>query len=170
MGDTCSKRAPQQSQQQQGIEPPVVTLMQTMADRDGSGNIDPEEFRKHVSPTKDWPNSDSAFDRADADGNGLLTPNEIAASFGVNTSAWPGLQDALQDGSWTKDDLRRFLVAADADDDGVVSTSECLNLHQHLDQNSDGRVSADELQDTFRLFDAQAAFWDVGKRGVYLHA
>jgi len=83
-----------------------------------------------------------------------LTPNEIAASFGVNTSAWPGLRDVLQNGSWTKDDLRRFLAAADADDDGVVSTSECRNLHQHLDRNSDGRVSADELQDTFRLFDA----------------
>jgi len=49
MGDTCSKRAPQQSQQQQGIEPPVVTLMQTMADRDGSESIDREEFRKRLA-------------------------------------------------------------------------------------------------------------------------
>jgi len=128
--------------------------MQTMADKDGSGSIDRQEFRDHVSPTGNWPNSDAAFDRADADGNSQLSPDEIVASFGINTSAWPGLQDVLQNGKWTKDDLGRFLAAADADGDGVVSVSECSKLHQHLDQNSDGRVSTDELQDTFRLFDA----------------
>lgn len=141
MGGFCSHR------RQIGAQPagPVGMLMKTMGDKDASGSVDREEFKKYVSPSGSWTDADAVFSKADIDGNGQLSASEMEKAFRINTSAWPGLQDMIQSGKWSEDEMQLFLSVADANNDGVLSPSECFDLHRRLDGNGDGQVSADEL-------------------------
>ena len=133
MGAGCSKRAPE----------PIAKAMFAARDKDGSGSIDLDEFRKHIAPCGNWSDmeQDRVFGEADLDGDGKLSAEEIAKGFEINTDAWPSLADS----KWSSADMQKFMSCFDSDGDGVISPEECAEFHRLLDKDSDGRVSSEEL-------------------------
>ena len=133
MGAGCSKRAPE----------PIAKAMFAAADKDGSGSIDLNEFRKHITPCGNWPEveQDRVFAKADLDGDGKLSAEEIAKRFKINTDTWPGLADSM----WNSADMQKFMSCFDSDGDGVISPEEWAKWRRLLDKDSDGRVSSEEL-------------------------
>ncbi|MGH7163369.1 MAG: EF-hand domain-containing protein [Planctomycetota bacterium] len=142
------------------------------ADKDGDGKITREE----------WPLRPEAFDRLDANGDGVVTADEAATAGprkgegrgGDDASHFLGRHDANRDGKVTKEEFpneTRF-AEIDADGDGVLSVGEVeeamakrrnesgYGFSEKYDLNGDGKVSREEFTGPAAEFEKRDANHD----------
>lgn len=98
-----------------------------LADKDGDGKLTPQEF-----------NNPALFTKVDANGDGVITWNELKAYFDAGGQTQPKADQTLE----------QQFKAADKNGDGKLSPAEFPNpeLFKKLDTNGDGFVSWDEAK------------------------
>jgi len=123
--------------------PSADDMVQTLMafDKNGDGKLTRDELPERMQ---------GLFDRADADKNGALTPDEIRKSAQATAApAGPGPGRGEEPNFMRMDPI---LAALDTNSDGEISASEiaaAATSLKKLDKNGDGRLSEYEVRPSF---------------------
>jgi Ca2+-binding EF-hand superfamily protein len=121
--------------------PSAEEMVQTLMafDKNGDGKLTRDEVPERMQ---------GLFDRADADKDGALTPDEIRKS--AQATAAPAGRGRAEEPNFIRFDP--ILAALDTNSDGEISSAEiaaAATSLKKLDKNGDGQLSEDEVRPNF---------------------